>query len=274
MPRPSIRLFRYPTGLSRRARRSRLLTMLIALLTLLTFVTPFYIIYKPPSFLIHYFQTRWPDVLFHADNVKEKVIALTIDDAPSYYTNQILEILKENDAKATFFVIGGQVDGREGELTKLVEAGMELGNHAMHDEASRSLTDEELKAQIKDVESMIANAYAQSSVSGEPARYFRPGSGFFSARMRALVKDLGYRLVLGDIYPHDPQIPYWRVNAKHILSMLKPGGIIICHDRRSWTVPMLRKVVPEMKRRGWRITTVSDLLEQAESEFQARIIID
>ncbi|KAL5447810.1 hypothetical protein PMIN06_007354 [Paraphaeosphaeria minitans] len=274
MPRPHIRLLRYPISLSRRARRTRLLTMLVALLTLLTFVTPFYIIYKPPSFLINYFQTRLPDVLFHADDVKEKVIALTIDDAPSYYTSQILEILNENDAKATFFVIGGQAGGREEELRKLVEAGMELGNHAMHDEASRSLSDEELRSQIKDVESMIADVYKQSHVPGEPARYFRPGSGFFSARMRALVKELGYRLVLGDIYPHDPQIPYWRVNAKHILSMLKPGGVIICHDRRSWTVPMLRKVVPEMKRRGWRITTVSGLLEQAEKESQARIIVD
>lgn len=269
MPRPSIRLLRYPTSISRRTRRCRLITMLIALLTLLAFITPFYIIYKPPSLLIRYFQARWPDVLFHADGVKEKVIALTIDDAPSDYTAQILEILQENDAKATFFVIGGQVDGREGALRAAVEAGMELGNHAMRDEASRGLADAELREQIQRVEILIAEAYSRSSVAGEPARYFRPGSGFFSARMRALVGELGYRLVLGDIYPHDPQIPYWRVNAKHILSMLKPGGIIICHDRRSWTVPMLRKVVPEMKRRGWRITSVSGLLEQAEKERSA-----
>jgi peptidoglycan/xylan/chitin deacetylase (PgdA/CDA1 family) len=239
--------------------------MLIALLTILTFITPFYIIYKPPSLLIRYFQYRWPDVLFHAD-VKEKVIALTIDDAPSFYTAQILDILKENDAKATFFVIGGQVAGREGELRDLVEAGMELGNHAMHDEASRALTNAQLEEQIKDVERMIDDAYSSGNVNGEPARYFRPGSGFFSTRMREMARELGYRLVLGDIYPHDPQIPYWRFNAAHVLSMLKPGGIIICHDRRSWTVPMLRKVVPEMKRRGWRITTVSGLLEQAEKE--------
>ncbi|KAJ4357923.1 uncharacterized protein N0V89_002500 [Didymosphaeria variabile] len=267
MPRPSIRLFRYPTTLSRRARRFRLMTMLIALLTILTFIIPFYIIYKPPSLLIQYFQSRWPDVLFHAD-VKKKVIALTIDDAPSYYTAQVLDILKENDAKATFFVIGGQVRGREEELKRLVEAGMELGNHAMHDEASRSLSNAELKSQIRTVEKMTDDAYASAKLE-KPARYFRPGSGFFSVRMRGLSKELGYRLVLGDIYPHDPQIPYWRVNAKHVLSMLKPGGIVICHDRRSWTVPMLRKVVPEMKRKGWTITTVSGLLEQAEKERNA-----
>jgi peptidoglycan/xylan/chitin deacetylase (PgdA/CDA1 family) len=139
----------------------------------------------------------------------------------------------------------------------------------MHDEASRALTNAQLEEQIRDVERMIDDAYSLAHVDGEPTRYFRPGSGFFSTRMRGIVRELGYRLVLGDVYPHDPQIPYWRVNAAHVLSMLKPGGIIICHDRRSWTVPMLRKVVPEMKRRGWKITTVSGLLEQAEKEKSA-----
>lgn len=241
--------------------------MLIAIVVFISFITPFYIIYKPPSLLIRYFQSKWPDVLFHA-NVKEKVIALTIDDAPSYYTSQILDILKENHAKATFFVIGGQVSGREEVLKELVAAGMELGNHAMHDEASRSLPTSELEAQLQEVEAIIDGAYSDWNVD-KPARYFRPGSGFFSERMRKLAKQMGYRLVLGDIYPHDPQIPYWRVNARHILSMLKPGGIIICHDRRSWTVPMLRKVVPEMKRRGWKITTVSELLEHEVKEVSS-----
>jgi peptidoglycan/xylan/chitin deacetylase (PgdA/CDA1 family) len=99
-----------------------------------------------------------------------------------------------------------------------------------------------------------------------PPKYFRPGSGLFNKEMRALVKRLGYRLVLGNIYPHDAQIPYWWLNARHILSMLRPGSIIICHDRRSWTVPMLKKVLPEMARKGWKVVTLSELLEAAREE--------
>ncbi|KAF2649503.1 carbohydrate esterase family 4 protein [Lophiostoma macrostomum CBS 122681] len=236
--------------------------MFILLSTILTFIFPFYVIYKPPSLLIRYFQHRWPDVLWHVPlPTSAKVVALTIDDAPSEYTSQILEILKENDAQATFFVIGGQVPGRQASLKEIVEKGSELGNHAMHDEASRSLSDEELTSQINAVEALIDTAYDNAGVDRSP-RYFRPGSGFFSKRMRKLLGGLEYRLVLGSIYPHDPQISYWRVNAAHILSMVRPGGIIICHDRRSWTVPMLKKVVPELKRRGYRITTVTGLLEE------------
>ena len=172
-----------------------------------------------------------------------------------------MQILKSNNATATFFSIGAQVEGREAILQHLVRNGNELGNHAMHDEPARSLSDATLADEIHAVEAMTRKAYATVNVE-PPPRYFRPGSGLFSQRMRALVAHLGYKLVLGSIYPHDPQISFWRINANHILSMLSPGGIIICHDRRSWTAPMLREVLPEIRRRGYRITTITELLKE------------
>ncbi|KAK6070009.1 30.6 kDa protein in fumA 3'region [Seiridium cupressi] len=233
-----------------------LLTLLVLLVLLLI---PFYIIYKPPRPLIRYFARRWPDVLWEIDT-KTKVVALTIDDAPSEYTEQILGVLKAYDATATFFTIGGQVSGREEILADIVRSGNELGNHAMHDEPSRALSDDELTAQIETVRDKIRAAY-KTAEKELPPQYFRPGSGFFSDRMRRLVNKLGYRLVLGNIYPHDPQIKYSWVNAKHILSSLHPGGIIICHDRRPWTAPMLRKVLKEAKSRGYRVVSVTELLK-------------
>ena len=259
------RLFRLPPAFRRRARRSRLITMLIILLITLAFVTPFYVIYKPPNFLIRYFQQRWPDVLWHVP-IKERVVALTIDDAPSHFTQKIVDVLKENEAKATFFVIGGQVSGRQEALKYVVGSGNELGNHAMHDEPSRSLSPQQLSEQLVEVESYINTTFASLSIQRPPRRYFRPGSGFFSSAMRQQVRAMGYQMVLGSIYPHDPQIAYASVNAQHVLSMVRPGGIIICHDRRSWTLPMLKKVLPELKRKGYTVTTVTGLLEAKMKE--------
>ncbi|KAJ4156491.1 hypothetical protein NW754_008125 [Fusarium falciforme] len=236
--------------------------MLAALFMVWALATPLYFVYKPPSALIRYFQSRWPDVLWSVKTSK-RMIALTIDDAPSEHTQEILDVLRENDVKATFFVIGSQAVGQEAMLQSLIRSGCELGNHAMYDEPSRSLSTTMLTEQIHQVEEMLDASYAAVEGASSPApRYFRPGSGFFSTAMRQLVGRLGYRLVLGNIYPHDPQIPYANVNASHILSMLQPGGIIICHDRRSWTVPMLRKVLPEMKRRGYEVVTISELLRE------------
>lgn len=239
------------------------MTTLLALLAIAALIIlPFYVIYKPPQGLIGYFARRWPDVLWEVRTDK-KVVALTIDDAPSEHTEEILEILNSHQATATFFVIGGQVPGREDILADIVRSGSELGNHAMHDEPSRSLSDEELTDQIETVRGRIRDAY-KTGEAPMPPQYFRPGSGFFSDRMRSLVKKLGYRLVLGSVYPHDPQIHWSWLNGRHILSMVRPGAIIICHDRRSWTAPMLRTVLRRLKRDGYRVMSLTEMLKETQ----------
>lgn len=262
-----ISLFRLPAKLRRRARRNRLSTMLALLSLVALLVLPFYIIYKPPRLVINSFARRWPDVLWQV-STRRKVVALTIDDAPSSHTAEIVKILAENGARATFFVIGSQVDAGLDALSEALRGGSELGNHAMRDEPSRSLSDNRLEHDLRAVRGKIRGVYLYEDMA-MPPNYFRPGSGFLSDRMRRLADKLGYRIVLGSIYPHDAQISWWRLNARHILSMLRPGAIIICHDRRSWTPPMLRQVLPEMKRRGYEVVTVTELLKIAEEEAEA-----
>lgn len=249
--------------------------MLILVFIVLCLLSPIYMIYKPPKLLIRYMAYRYPDVLWHVP-IKDKIVALTLDDAPSQHTREIMQVLEEYGVKATFFVIGGQVGvdehgGGEGmEILKdLVRSGHELGNHGMHDEPARSLPLDELERQITEVEGMIRTAYQSVSTRNSDhhmPKYYRPGSGFFSTKMRALLSRMGYHLIGGSIYPHDPQIQYASVNARHILSMLRPGGIVICHDRRSWTVPMLKRVLKEATEKGWKFVTVSQLLAAGAEE--------
>jgi endopolyphosphatase len=254
-------------------------TLLLLVLLSLLLLLPLYIIYKPPSPLLRYLSHRWTDVLFRLWLPPSKpLVALTIDDAPSEHTRPILAALAAGGAHATFFVIGSQVEGREEMLREIVRAGHELGNHGMRDEPARDLSEAELRSQIGAVQEMIERAYeaegrevpwkANGATIGDgggwgKGKYYRPGSGFFSHRIRSLMRGMGYRLVLGSIYPHDAQIGWAWANAKHVLSMLSPGGIIVCHDRRSWTEPMLRRVLPEMKRRGYKAVTLSELLDEA-----------
>jgi len=104
----------------------------------------------------------------------------------------------------------------------------------------------------------------------QPPLYFRPGSGFFNSKMRSSLAKLGYKLVLGDVYPHDPQIHNPNVNARHVLSMARTGSVIICHDRRPWTAPMLDTVLEELvNKRGYTVTTISKLLEEGEKAKKA-----
>lgn len=118
-----------------------------------------------------------------------------------------MQILKANNATATFFITGSQVAGHEQILQDLIPNGNELGNHAMHDEPSRPLSDTTLVEQIHSVEGLLNRTYAAVNVE-PPSKCFRPGSGLFSERMRQMLGRLDDRMVLGSIYPHDPQIPY------------------------------------------------------------------
>jgi peptidoglycan/xylan/chitin deacetylase (PgdA/CDA1 family) len=248
--------------------------LMAGLLLLIILVLPLailYLVYLPPPWLINVLSSRYPGILFHIPTAKP-ILALTIDDAPSgSNTAAILEVLRANDTHATFFVIGSYVEGREEVLRDLVLHGNELASHAMHDEPSWKLGTVELTEQLMETQQKLQSIYYSSpdpsnvsiSARASPPQYFRPGSGFFNSSMLMLLDRLSYRLVLGSIYPHDAHISISLLNAWHILRGARPGGIIVCHDRL-WTPEMLRHVLPELKRRGFRIGSLSEALSWAE----------
>lgn len=240
------------------------------------FVTAIFVlvgtIWRPPAMVIRYFQRRWPDTLWEI-NTQMRVVALTIDDGPSKYTEEILGVLRDNTTTATFFVIGSRMGGKEEVLRQMLVHGNELGNHAVYDEPSWRLSKEELCSQIRMVDQQINTVYESVDLT-RSGKYFRPGSGFFNSKMCAVVVKLGYRLVLGGIYPHDAQIPSAALNAWHIGSLIRPGSIIVCHDGRSWTAPMLRAALPRIRARGYKVVSLSTLLEygkQAEADIISTI---
>jgi len=237
----------------------KMILLSLFILLLLIFILG-YIIYKPPNTIIRFIQWRNPTVLFHHPlPSNRRVVALTIDDAPSSSTGQILDLLKAHNASATFFIIGSQVTPLYRALIhRIHDEGHELGNHAWKDEPSLSLPLSELSRQISDVEALLPK-----NKNGK--KYFRPGSGVFNQKMVDTVKGLGYQTVLGSIYPHDPQIHNPIINAKHVLSMVRPGGIIIMHDRRPYSLEQLRLVLEGLKRGGWQIKIVGGLLDASSS---------
>jgi peptidoglycan/xylan/chitin deacetylase (PgdA/CDA1 family) len=236
-----------------------LLLLLLTLLIILLLIA--YIIYKPPGPLITYLQHKYPSIIFQA-STSQRVVALTIDDAPSPYTAQILDLLKTYDAKATFFIIGSQVTSsptHRALLDRIHAEGHETGNHAWRDEPSVSLPLSELKHQISEVEALLP-----PNENGK--KYFRPGSGFWSKGMLDVVEGMGYRTVLGSVYPHDAQISNVRVTTGHVLSMVREGAVVIVHDRRAYSVEELGRILKGLKERGWRVESLGGLLRIAEEE--------
>jgi peptidoglycan-N-acetylglucosamine deacetylase len=186
----------------------------------------------------------------------ERFVALTIDDAPSpTSTPAILDVLNGIGSRATFFLIGSYVKGNEAVVKRLVREGHEIGNHMLHDIPSRRLPLEAFRQQFLETD-LILRRFT------DKLHWFRPGSGWVSTAMLEVIRNAGYRGVLGDVYPFDVHIPSVGFASEVIVRATRPGSIIILHDghaRGQRTTSVLSRAVPALKHMGYRVVTLSEL---------------
>lgn len=213
-----------------------------------------YVALAPPRCLIRWLLSE--NVLFFVDDIEAKIMALTIDDAPTeFLTPRILEVLAKHNAKATFFVIGSNATQYPALLSRIVAEvgeiyvstymvhfgvvsresiqGHEVANHDWTDSRSASVPLDALRRRIIDTERILDGvrpAAAAAAVDSSITRYFRPGQGAYTVPMLALLKELGLRCVLGNIYAHDPRIRYAPWIDWFVCWRASPGSIVILHD--------------------------------------------
>jgi peptidoglycan-N-acetylglucosamine deacetylase len=207
-----------------------------------------------PGPVVRWLSRRFPDVLFQQPNAGP-LVALTFDDSPhAISTPRILDVLAEHDAHATFFIIGEHVAGNEEIVRRLIAEGHELGNHMLTDAPSARLSAAEFERQLRQTHEVLAPF--------GPVRWFRPGHGWFSRRMLDQLHARGYRCAMASAYAYEflsISAPY---AARHILLNVGPGGVIILHDgpaNQERTVAVLERILPALRRRGYRVVTLSEL---------------
>jgi peptidoglycan/xylan/chitin deacetylase (PgdA/CDA1 family) len=208
-------------------------------------------VYIQPRFIIKYLSKRNRDVIFRFNTCK-KIIALTIDDVPTENTKNVLDVLKKYNVKATFFVIGSQIEGNEHILQRIRDEGHELGNHTWENKTSLFLNSADLRNQIRNVDTLIHGD------SKPKIKWFRPGFGYYNARLLRVVKKCGYFTVLGDVYCHDYYIPLPTLNSFFITQRVRSGSIIILHDL-DHSVVTLETILPKLKQDGYTLTTLTGL---------------
>ncbi|KAG1675442.1 hypothetical protein FOA52_001741 [Chlamydomonas sp. UWO 241] len=235
-----------------------------------------YTLYTLPHWATRLAAAAFPSVLFfQEEGVRQqpKLVALTIDDGPSCeVTPPLLRLLRRHGAHATMFVIGSEGEGGAGRqlLQAAVAEGHELGNHTWTDRPSIRVPLDELRHEIAAVEDLIEGAYEACGVQRPAKRWFRPGCGWFSSGMVQAARAMGMRTALGDVFPHDPWVSIASLNAAIVLWRVRPGSVIVLHDARPWLIPTLDTVLPELRRRGYKVVTLSELVagstQQQESD--------
>ncbi|KAH8064189.1 acetyl-CoA transmembrane transporter [Aureococcus anophagefferens] len=192
-------------------------------------------VYLQPTFATDLVERHEPRVLWRA-RTKRPVAALTIDDVPNYGASrleEILSILREHGARATLFVMSACLedapDALKAALAAAVGEGLvELGNHGAYDEPAVALADADFVAKHDHCDAAIRRLQ-------EATTWFRPGSGLVDRRVLAWAEARGYRVVLGNCYPHDPLDATRFVNASYLRRRVRPGCVVILHDR--WHTP-------------------------------------
>lgn len=212
-------------------------------------------LWSAPEWLIDRL-TRWYPGCLYGVPTQAPVVALTIDDGPDpRSTRLILAELRRHGAQATFFLIAERVPGQEELVRTLVSEGHELGNHFAQDRASIRLSPAAFEADLLRAHEVLA-PYAT-------VRWARPGSGWYSRAMIDIMRRHGYRCALGSVYPFDAAIPSTAFAVNYILRHIRPGAVMILHDggnRGRRTARTLSRVLPELRRRGYRVVTLSELV--------------
>jgi peptidoglycan/xylan/chitin deacetylase (PgdA/CDA1 family) len=218
-----------------------------------------------PRWLVDALARRSPRVLYFVDT-SAPLVALTIDDGPDEQTTRaILDLLKRHEAKATFFLISDRVLGNEELVKEIVEAGHELGNHMTRDRPSRQLSSAEFEAALIEADSVLSRF-------GD-VQWVRPGSGWYDDAMLSVIEKHGYRCALGSVYPYDSAIPSAAFSVHHVLRKASSGSVIVLHDggaRGMRTLAALERILPDLRRRGLRAVTLSELVAADSSRAAAR----
>jgi peptidoglycan/xylan/chitin deacetylase (PgdA/CDA1 family) len=209
-----------------------------------------------------------PARLVKAALTTKKVMALTFDDGPNRrYTPRVIELLKRNGAKATFFVIGREVVRFPDMVKAERDAGFEVANHGMHHRFLKGLDEAAVTEDVRGGEEAI-----EAAGGGHPTLYRLPG-GVSDATAMAVLGRLGYTVVGWSIDCRDwrPGMTADRIE-KIILDEAGPGKIIILHDgpaRRDATLQAVERVLPKLRAQGYRLVTVSELLREQRSAGRA-----
>lgn len=218
-----------------------------------------FVIYWIPKKSILVLNYYYPQVITNIPKIDGvKRIAITIDDAPYGKSfKKILDVLRKHNAKASFFVISDYVKryNFNNSLIDAINDGHELCNHGKTNTIHAIKSNGILRKELYECNKTLTQLYSSCNKTYTPA-FYRPGCGFFTSKMIRTVNDIYSKVVIGSVYPHDPEIRNSTLNFWYIKKHIADGDILILHDRE-WTVQTLELLLPWLKENDYECVTLS-----------------
>ncbi len=185
----------------------------------------------------------------------EKKLAVTFDAAwGAEDTQQLIEILKEYNAKATFFVVGTWAEKYPDSVKAFYDAGHEIANHSYDHTLYGKLPKQHIKEDIEKCNSAI------QSITGEKPRLLRAPSGEYNEDSEAAAAELGMRTVQWSVDSLDWQGLSSEDIVRRVLNASENGSILLFHNDVKNTPAALKEILSELSEKGFSFVSVSELL--------------
>jgi peptidoglycan/xylan/chitin deacetylase (PgdA/CDA1 family) len=206
--------------------------------------------------------------VYYKENTSQKMVALTFDDGPNDpYTSQILDVLEHYNVKATFFIVGKNVELYPQTAERILADGNVVGNHSYSHNANHALTE-------YGVHDMQRGEQAIYDTVGVKPRLYRPPHGKLSPWEIHYVREEGMIEVTWTV--ESPELAGWSgtQEAQDIVNKTRPGDIILLHDGygtehndkhadKSATVEAVPIIIEKLEAEGYTFVTVPQLLDVA-----------
>ena len=193
----------------------------------------------------------------------QKVIALTFDDGPwPETTAQVLDILKENNIKGTFFVVGQNVKNYPDLVKRVVAEGHTIANHTWH-HWYHFMNPQTAAYEIDNTTNLIYQT------TGVKTNLFRPPGGMMHNGVAAYARSNKYAIIMWSSDSVDYSRPSVSKLINNVFRQAKPGGIVLMHDgggNRSQTVQALPQIITNFRKQGYSFVTIPELLEMQDKD--------
>ena len=209
-----------------------------------------------------------PSIVYRSVTERPEV-ALTFDDGPSRWTEEIAAIFEEHDCRATFFIRGAAIEKHPQQVAALTQAGHELGNHLWSHSNAAEQGRAEIRAEVK------RTAHAIRLAGGRRPRLLRPPYCDAPEKVADAARWVGVKMVVlrsigtGDWRAESPQAV-----SEPVLESAVAGDIVCMHDgispddrdtdSREVTVAAVKRLVPALLERGLQPVTVSQLFAASQ----------
>jgi len=214
--------------------------------------------------------TMYPELFIASGDSEEKKVALTFDDGPDdIFTPQILDVLKEKNVKATFFVIGKRAEGYPKVMRRIVDESHLVGNHTWSHPNIMKISLEDAKQEVLKTEKLL-KSYCDDSA--DRIKIFRSPYGSIDPERVEFISNIGYKIIAWNVDSLDWKGLSAEEVKTNVLENVTEGSIILQHsaggegEDLSGSVEALPEIIDVLKEEGFEFVTIDEILKDKQEK--------